>query len=69
MHDFRKDMLAVLGFVLLLLALPRFLGNDYYINLLTLSLTHAIIAVGLNLLMCYAGQVSLGHAAFYGIGA
>ena len=28
-----------------------------------------MIAVGLNLLMGYAGQVSLGHAGFYGLGA
>jgi branched-chain amino acid transport system permease protein len=69
MYGFKRDLLAVLGFTLFLFVLPRFLGNDYYINTLTLSLTHAIIAVGLNLLMGYAGQVSLGHAAFYGLAA
>jgi branched-chain amino acid transport system permease protein len=30
---------------------------------------HVILAVGLNLLMGYAGQISLGHAAFFGMGA
>ena len=30
---------------------------------------NAILAVGLNLLMGYAGQISLGHAAFFGMGA
>jgi len=69
MNGFKKDMLAVLGFTALLFILPGFLSNDYYVNVLTLSLTHAIIAIGLNLLMGYAGQVSLGHAAFYGLGA
>jgi len=69
MRGFKRDMLAVLGFALFLLGLPWLVTNDYYINLLTLSLNHAIIVVGLNLLMGYAGQVSLGHAAFYGLGA
>jgi branched-chain amino acid transport system permease protein len=69
MQGFKRDMAAVLGFMLFLLVVPRFLTNDYYINILTLSLTHAVIAVGLNLLMGYTGQVSLGHAAFYGLAA
>jgi len=69
MSGFKKDGLSVFCFVLLLLAVPFFLTNVYYINTLTLSAIHAIIAVGLNLLMGYAGQVSLGHAAFYGIAA
>jgi branched-chain amino acid transport system permease protein len=30
---------------------------------------HTILVIGLNLLMGYAGQISLGHAAFYGLGA
>jgi branched-chain amino acid transport system permease protein len=69
MDGFKRDMIAVLGFTVLLLILPQLLRNDYYINTLTLSLTRAIIAVGLNLLMGYTGQVSLGHAAFYGLAA
>lgn len=59
----------VAGFLLLLLALPHMLTNDYYVSVLLLSVFHAIIAVGLNLLMGYAGQISLGHAAFYGLAA
>jgi branched-chain amino acid transport system permease protein len=69
MDAFKRDTLSVLGFILFLLIIPRFLTNEYYINTLTLSLTHAIIVVGLNLLMGYAGQISLGHAAFYGLAA
>jgi branched-chain amino acid transport system permease protein len=69
MRGFKRDIASVLGFMLFLLVVPRFLTNDYYINILTLSLTHAVIAVGLNLLMGYTGQVSLGHAAFYGLAA
>lgn len=50
-------------------ALPFILKNDYYIGILVFVGIHTILALGLNLLMGYAGQVSLGHAAFYGIGA
>jgi len=69
MTDFKKDLISILGFMAFLLIVPWFLTNEYYINTLTLSLTQAIIAVGLNLLMGYTGQVSLGHAAFYGLAA
>jgi branched-chain amino acid transport system permease protein len=53
----------------LLAALPFALKNDYYLGILIFIGIHTILALGLNLLMGYAGQVSLGHAAFYGIGA
>jgi branched-chain amino acid transport system permease protein len=42
---------------------------DYYTGLLTLIGIYALVAIGLNLFMGYAGQVSLGQAAFVGIGA
>ncbi len=48
---------------------PLALPNDYYINILILCCLNALIVMGLNLLMGYAGQVSLGHAAFFGLGA
>lgn len=43
--------------------------NPYYLQVLTFIGINALLALGLNLLMGYAGQISLGHAAFYGIGA
>ena len=56
-------------FLLVLLAVPAALPNEYYLSICILGSLNAVIAVGLNLLMGYAGQVSLGHAAFYGLGA
>ena len=56
-------------FFALLLAVPYGLPNEYYLSICILGSLNAVIAVGLNLLMGYAGQVSLGHAAFYGLGA
>lgn len=53
---------------LLLLAAPQFLKN-YGIYLLTYWLIFIIATMGLNLTVGYAGQKSLGHAAFFGIGA
>jgi len=42
---------------------------DYYLSVATFAALHIILAVGLNLVMGFCGQVSLGHAAFYGVGA
>lgn len=44
-------------------------SNAYYLQLLTFIGIYTILALGLNMLMGYAGQISLGHAAFYGLGA
>jgi branched-chain amino acid transport system permease protein len=43
--------------------------NEYYLTLLNFIGIHTLLVVGLNLLMGYAGQISLGHAAFFGLGA
>ncbi|MCP3868924.1 MAG: branched-chain amino acid ABC transporter permease [Gammaproteobacteria bacterium] len=61
------------GFYLLaalVVLLPIIFPDNYYVTVVGVTaLLHAILAVGLNLLMGYAGQISLGHAAFFGIGA
>jgi branched-chain amino acid transport system permease protein len=44
-------------------------GNQYFVSLLVFLGLNAITTMGLSLLMGYAGQISLGHAAFLGIGA
>jgi branched-chain amino acid transport system permease protein len=54
--------------VALVAALVWFLPS-YYTGLLTQIGLYALVTIGLNLFMGYAGQVSLGHAAFFGIGA
>lgn len=43
--------------------------GQYYINIGVIAGIYVILALGLNLITGYCGQVSLGHAAFYGIGA
>ena len=58
--------LALLG--VLACALPFVLGN-YQVFQLTLALAYAIALLGLNMLTGYNGQISLGHGAFFAIGA
>lgn len=45
------------------------LSSPYQLQLLTFIGINVLLALGLNMLMGYAGQISLGHAAFYGLGA
>ncbi len=58
---------AILAFFII--SLPLLISNPYYLNVLNIIGLNTIVVVGLTLLIGYAGQVSLGHAAFYGIGA
>jgi branched-chain amino acid transport system permease protein len=59
---------GLLALAAVLLALPPFLRN-YGVYLFTYWLVFVIATMGLNLTVGYAGQKSLGHAAFFGIGA
>lgn len=53
----------------LLLAVPFLAPNNYILNLAILWLINLLLVASLNLLMGYSGQISLSHAAFYGLGA
>lgn len=44
-------------------------GFSHYTGIMVFAGIYCLITIGLSLLMGYAGQISLGHAAFYGIGA
>lgn len=61
--------LAVAGLSLAVALFPLFEDNPYTLGLTNLIAIHVIIVVGLNLFIGYAGQISLGHAAFFGLGA
>ncbi|NLI81671.1 MAG: branched-chain amino acid ABC transporter permease [Deltaproteobacteria bacterium] len=56
-------------FAAAILALGLTVSQSYHLQLLTFIGIHTLLALGLNMLMGYAGQISLGHAAFYGLGA
>lgn len=67
MHNKLALVVTLLGAALVFIA-PQFLKN-YGIYLLSYWLIFIIATMGLNLTVGYAGQKSLGHAAFFGIGA
>ena len=52
-----------------LLLYPLYQSNPYTLGLSNLIAIHVIVVLGLNLFIGYAGQISLGHAAFFGLGA
>jgi branched-chain amino acid transport system permease protein len=61
--------LALALALLLLATVPYWIGNSYYINVATQMLIYAVLALGLNVLVGYAGLVTLGHAGLFGIAA
>jgi branched-chain amino acid transport system permease protein len=65
-----KKMLAlsVVG-IALLVAFPQVIPNPYYIHLAETILIYAILLFGLDIVVGYTGQVSLGHAGLFGIGS
>ena len=65
----RTNSSAMLVFVLLIIALPFLTGSTYVLTVGIFSGINALVAIGLCILMGYAGQISLGQAGFYGIGA
>ena len=64
-----KSGLSVLGLAVALSPVPLILVNPWKLGILNLVAVHAIVVLGLNLFIGYAGQISLGHAAFFGLGA
>jgi branched-chain amino acid transport system permease protein len=62
-------LLALVIAVLALATVPYWMPGIYYINVASQILFYAIFALGLNVLVGYAGLVSLGHAGLFGIAA
>jgi branched-chain amino acid transport system permease protein len=65
----KGNLLSFLIFILLIILLPLISGSAYTMTVGIFSGINAMVAIGLCILMGYAGQVSLGQAGFYGIGA
>lgn len=67
----RRDFIPWLGWLLLavLIAIPALGGSRYVVYLGTLLALQAALAMSLNIVMGYAGQFAMSHAAFYGFGA
>lgn len=67
--DGRAQKILYAVFLIAVIILGWRLDNEYYLQLLIFIGLNTLLALSLNMLMGYAGQISLGHAAFYGIGA
>jgi len=63
----KNGILAVLGIILLIF--PLVVCSDYYQHLIIIALIWVVIGSSWNLLAGYTGQVSFGHAIFFGVGA
>lgn len=61
-------LLWTIALLIFLFTLPLYLTSYYFLTI-NLILVYVIAAVGLNLLVGYTGQISLGHAGFFAIGA
>ncbi|MCL4490659.1 MAG: branched-chain amino acid ABC transporter permease [Nitrospirae bacterium] len=66
----RGNLKAYLLFLTCIILFPLlFGGSSYTVSIGLFSGINALVALGLSILMGYAGQISLGQAGFYGIGA
>ncbi len=69
MSEEKRDLLVFAIFAAAVMLVPLVFRGSYLINVFVFVGIHTMLAVGLNLLLGFAGQISLGHAAFYGLGA
>ena len=65
----RKTLVAALIGLALLGAAPLFVSNSYYIHMIGTIMIYAILLYGLDIVVGYTGQVSLGHAGLFGVGS
>ena len=65
----QKDIICFGALAVIIIILPLFVESKYYLIVLNVIGLNTIVVVGLNLLIGFAGQISLGHAAFFGMGA
>jgi branched-chain amino acid transport system permease protein len=63
-----KNDLGLIILATILIIIPGLLPNRFYYDLVVKVIINSIVCVGLNLLIGYAGQISLGHAAFFAMG-
>ena len=65
----RKTLIAAVIGLALLAAFPLMSGNSYYIHMVGTIMIYAILLFGLDIVVGYTGQVSLGHAGLFGVGS
>jgi len=64
-----RKWISLSALAVVVAVLPAFVTKGYYLLVLNVIAINALVVLGLNLLIGFAGQISLGHGAFFGIGA
>lgn len=65
----KRELIKFLLLVVVVMLFPMLLQEGYILNVLVFVGIHSMLALALNLLLGYAGQISLGQAGFFGLGA
>ena len=71
-QDKRAAIAATLGVGVLLAIFPFIVGSalgNSWLRVVDFALLYIMLALGLNIVVGFAGQISIGHAAFFGFGA
>ena len=65
----RPQLVFVMLGLIAAFALPFFVTSPYYVHLIATIAIYSILVLGLDIVFGYTGEVSIGHAALWGIGA
>ncbi|NVO07249.1 MAG: branched-chain amino acid ABC transporter ATP-binding protein/permease [Rhodoferax sp.] len=65
----RNSLIAGVIGIAILAAAPLYTSNPYYIHMIGTIMIYAILLFGLDIVVGYTGQVSLGHAGLFGVGS
>src|SRR5215470_12058159 len=65
----RSRRMGFLLAALAIIALPLIFNDTYWRTNLTICAINVLLALGLDFILGYTGQLNLGHSAFYGLGA
>lgn len=60
---------GIISTIIILCVIPFLLQNSFHYEVAIMCMLNAVICIGLNMLVGYTGQISLGHGAFAGLGA
>lgn len=66
---YRRDVIGVAVLAAISIAIGLTVTRSFYFTMLIYSAIYAIAALGMSLLFGFAGQISIGQAAFFGVGA
>jgi branched-chain amino acid transport system permease protein len=69
MSKTRKKWISFFALAAVIAFIPLVVKGGYYLLILNIIAINGLVVLGLNLLIGFAGQISLGHAAFFGMGA